>query len=157
MTLEPVSFQLNLGIQAFGMSITLGAAALNAPNYWVTRYAQFVGGAVENRAVSGSGLPTMVYQGECLRTLQRAHQDSVSLDGPLNDVRQAGAAMLPSVKPALDALISSLFSGYFRGAAWPCPGCPHRERGPIWAPAMGADPAFSPRTPPCKRLPPAHP
>jgi hypothetical protein len=115
-----IEVQLNQGVQAFGMSITLGAAALNAPNYWVNRYAQFVGGSVENRGVSGTGLPSMVAQANAYAPYSGRTKIGL-VDGPLNDVRQAGAAMLPSVKPALDALISSLFSGYFRGAAWPSP------------------------------------
>lgn len=111
---------LNCGVQAFGMSITLGQASLNAPNYWVNRYAQYVGGTVENRAVSGTGLPSMVAQANAYAPYGTRIKIGL-IDGPLNDVRQTASACLPSLKPAYDAMLSSLFSGYFRGAAWPAP------------------------------------
>lgn len=112
--------QLNCGVQAFGMSITAGQAAANTPNYWVNRFAQYVGGTVENRAIGGTGLPSMVAQAHSYCPYSGRTKIGL-VDGPLNDVRQAGVACLQSVKPAYDALISSLFSGYFRGAAWPSP------------------------------------
>jgi hypothetical protein len=115
-----VEVHLNSGVVAFGMSITTGASALNAANYWVNRFAAFVGGAVENRAVGGSGLPSMASIAN--GTAPYSGRTKIGLiDGPLNDVRQDGAACLPSVKPSLDAMVSSLFSGYFRGPAWPSP------------------------------------
>ncbi|MHC2481549.1 hypothetical protein [Rhizobium leguminosarum] len=115
-----VEVQLNQGVQAFGMSVTLGVASLNAANYWVNRYAQFVGGAVENRAISGTGLPSMVAQANAYAPYSGRTRTGL-VDGPLNDVRQAASACLPSIKPAYDALISTLFSGSFRGASWPAP------------------------------------
>jgi hypothetical protein len=116
----PVSVQLNSGVMAFGMSITMGAGSLNVPNYWVNRFAAFVGGSVENRAVSGTGLPSMASQTNIFCPYGGRTKIGL-IDGPLNDVRQDGAACLPSIKPGLDAMISNLFSGYFRGAAWPTP------------------------------------
>lgn len=111
---------MNSGVQAFGMSITAGQSSVNAVNYWVNRYAQYIGGPVENRAVSGSGLPSMVAQANAYAPY--GNRTKIGLvDGPLNDVRQAGAACLPSVKLAYDALLSTLFSGYFRGVAWGAP------------------------------------
>lgn len=108
---------MNCGVQAFGMSITAGALAVNSVNYWVNRYAQFVGGAVENRAIGGSGLPSMVAQSNAYAPY--GNRTKIGLvDGPLNDIRQDAGACLPSVKPAYDALLSNLFSGMFRGVAW---------------------------------------
>lgn len=115
-----VEVQLNSGVVAFGMSITMGLASLNTPNYWVNRVAGFIGGPVENRAISGTGLPSMVAQSNAYAPYSGRTKLGL-IDGPLNDVRQDGAGCLPSVKPSLDAMISNLFSGYFRGPAWSSP------------------------------------
>lgn len=115
-----IEVQMNSGVQAFGMSITAGLSAANIPNYWVNRFAQFVGGAVENRAIGGSGLPSMVAQANPYAPYGGRTKIAL-VDGPLNDIRQVGPAALLSIKPAYDALVSNLFSGYFRGAAWPAP------------------------------------
>lgn len=115
-----VTVLMNQGTQAFGMSITLGQNSLNVPNYWVNRFTQYLGGSVENRAISGTGLPSMAAQVNAFAPYGGRTKIAVA-DGPLNDIRQAGAAALPSVKIAYDSIVSSLFSGYFRGAAWPAP------------------------------------
>ncbi len=121
MVQQPVSVQLNLGVQAFGMSITGGQAAVNPPNYWVNRVAAFLGGAVENRAVAGTGLPDLIRQ--AYTYMPYGSRTKLALaDGPLNDIRQVGPAALPSIKPALDALVCTAFCGMVRSASHPSPG-----------------------------------
>nr|QIG67161.1 hypothetical protein EVB34_056 [Rhizobium phage RHph_TM26] len=110
----------NSGVMAFGMSITTGALSLNTVNEWVNRFGQFIGGPVSNYAIGGTGLPSMASQANLYAPYGGRTQVAV-VDGPLNDVRQAGPGCLPSIKPALDSMLSVLFSGYFRGAAWPAP------------------------------------
>lgn len=142
----PVELKVNSGVQAFGMSITTGALANNAPNYWVNRFAQFIGGPVENRAISGTGLPSMVAQSNSYSPYGDRTKIGL-IDGPLNDVRQAAAACLGSVKPAYDAMISNMFSGYYRGAAWPAPAV---TRTGSWSPLSGfggRSTFFAPNTP----------
>lgn len=125
-----IDVKLNSGVQAFGMSITAGLSAVNPPNYWVNRVGAFLGGTVENRAVGGTGLPDMVRQ--AYTYMPYGGRTKLALaDGPLNDIRQTGAATLPSIKPALDALVSTAFSGMVRSASHPSPGTIHREG--IWA------------------------
>lgn len=143
--------QVNSGVLAFGMSITAGQSAANTVNQWVNRFAAYVGGPVTNLAIGGSGLPSMVQQAYANVPYGTARTQIGLVDGPLNDVRQAGAACLKSVKPAYDALIATLFGsgGYFRGAAW---GAPDVVRGGgVWSslPASygGRSNFFSPNTP----------
>lgn len=145
-----IEVQMNTGVMAFGMSITDGQQAANAANYWVNRFSQFIGGSVTNLAVGGSGLQSMVQQAYANVPYGTSRSQNGLIDGPLNDVRQAGAACLPSVKPAYDALIATLFSagGYFRGAAWPSPSV---VRSGVWSslPASygGRSNKFPPNTP----------
>lgn len=128
-----IEIQLNQGVQTFGMSITAGALSVNTVNYWVNRFAQYVGGPVENRAVSGSGLPDMAATANAFAPYGGRTKTGL-IDGPLNDVRQAGAGCLVSVKPALDGMLSNLFSGTWRGAQW---GAPLIVKTGVWS-SLGA-------------------
>lgn len=115
-----VEILMNQGVQAFGMSITTGSLAVNSVNYWVNRLNAYIGGTAENRAIGGTGFPSMVSQAYTYMPYG-GRTKLVVIDGPLNDVRQANTGVLPSVKPALDAMLSTAFGGYIRGAAWPAP------------------------------------
>lgn len=104
------------GVQAFGMSITNGASATSSVHHWVNRYGSYIGGTIENRAIGGTGLASMAEQANKYAT--NGGRTKIGLiDGPLNDVKQSAAAALPSVEPAYNALISTLFTGYSRPAS----------------------------------------
>lgn len=120
MTRPIVDVQMNLGVQAFGMSITTGALAVNAVNYWVNRLAQYIGGPVDNRAVGGTGLQDMVKQAYSYIPYS-TRTKLVVVDGPLNDVRRYSVGALPMIEAATDAIIVTAFAGYMRGAGQVAP------------------------------------
>lgn len=115
-----VEVQMNKGIMALGMSITAGQLAVNSVNFWVNRVGAFIGGTISNLAVGGSGLKSMAQVGYGNIPYANRQQLLVA-DGPLNDIRAAGANALPSIEPALDAILGAAFEGYWRGAAWSSP------------------------------------
>lgn len=112
-----VEVRMNQGVQAFGMSITLGLLASSEVNYWVNRLAQFIGGPVDNKAIGGTGFPSMVLQSNQFSPYSPQRTKLVVIDGPLNDVRQVGPAAIPITGPSLDAMLSNAFCGYMRSAS----------------------------------------
>lgn len=118
MSTPPVEVQMNKGVQAFGMSITAGSLAANEVNYWVNRVAAFIGGPVDNKAIGGTGFPSMVQQIHTYTGYGSTPRSKlVVIDGPLNDVRQVGPAALRTTVPSLDAMLSTAFAGYMRSAS----------------------------------------
>lgn len=112
----PVNAKTGQGVQAFGMSITLGGFALNVANGWVNRLNAFIAGTLDNRAVSGTGLKSFVT--EAYKWLPySARAKLVVVDGTVNDVRQTSTACLNSIRPALTAIVATAFQGSFRSAS----------------------------------------
>lgn len=105
------------GLQVFGNSFAAGGNAPVGQSYG-DRIAGFIGGSVENRAIGGTGVKSITQQGYAYHPYG-ARTRLVTWDGPLNDIRRAGPAALPAIRPALEAFLVSAFAGIARPASYP--------------------------------------
>lgn len=112
-----VNVKQGAGIQVFGNSIAAGANAdVNAG--YINHLAAFIGGSIDQRAVSGSGVKSITQQGYAFH--QYGSRTKLCLwDGPLNDIRRYGMAALPAIRLSLDAFLASAFTGGARPASYP--------------------------------------
>lgn len=109
--------KLGSGLQAFGNSIPAGNNA-SSGNGYPNVVASFMGGSLDNRAVSGTGVQSITQQGYLYHSYG-SRSKAVIWDGPLNDIRRYGAAALAAIPAALDAFLSSAFAGGAFPASYP--------------------------------------
>lgn len=102
------------GLQVFGNSIAAGGNASVGAGY-VNRIAGWIGGSVESKAVSGTGVRSITEQGN-LYLPYGARSKLVTWDGPLNDIRVGGVDALACIGPSLNAFLSSAFMAGGRAA-----------------------------------------
>lgn len=112
-----VNLKYGAGVQGFGNSIPAGGNAPAGAGY-LNRMVGFLGGALDNKAVSGTGIQSITQQGYSFHNYG-SRSPLVTWDGPLNDIRRYGNAALPAIKPAIDAFLSSAFAGMARPASYP--------------------------------------
>ncbi len=108
-----VNVSAGSGVIALGNSITLSGNAADANNGYVYRLGGHVKGPVTNLAISGQGLKSAVSQAYANLPYGNRPQ-LLTIDAPLNDIRRSGESALPSIKPALTAILAAAFSGQWR-------------------------------------------
>jgi len=95
---------IGYGLNAFGDSFTIGSGASDTAHQYAIRLNGFIGGAINNKAVSGTGT-TIAAQNACTY-LPNNRKSAVSILAGYNDLGHFGANAYTEIKSNLRSLIA---------------------------------------------------
>jgi lysophospholipase L1-like esterase len=100
-------FPAGLGVLAFGDSFTLGVGASDQAHWYISRFAAYVGGSVNNKAISGTG--TSASAKALLSNSPLLRKQGTTILSGFNDIGATGMASIEKIKSNHRAMLAASF------------------------------------------------